>query len=100
MAASQPNNLTSQLIYSKMVIFSAVFTVVGYALILSYNKYSLPIALFLATFVVSFTIIANPYFAKFWFNVLVSDFEGKTFESIDGPGRFYLQSLDGLSMTV
>lgn len=74
LAASQPSNLTSQLIYSKLAIFSAVFTVIGYSLILSYNKYSVPIAFFIVTFVVSFTLIANPYFAKFWFNVLVSDF--------------------------
>ena len=77
-----------------------MFTVIGYALILSYNKYSVPIAFSLTIFIVSFTLIASPYFAKFWFNVLVSNFEGKTYESTDGPGRFYLQSLDGLSVNV
>jgi hypothetical protein len=74
LAASQPNNLTSQLIYSKLVLFSAVFTVIGFALVLSYNKYSVPIAFSLTFFIVSFTLIASPYFAKFWFNVLVSNF--------------------------
>jgi hypothetical protein len=81
-------------------VLSAVFTVIGYALVLSFNKYSVPIAFLFASFIVSFTIIASPYLAKFWFNVLVSNFEGKTFEDIDGPGRFYLQSLDGLNVTV
>ena len=60
----------------------------------------MPIAFFLTAFVVSFTLIASPYFTKFWFNVLVSDFKGKTYDAIDGPGRFYLQSLDNYNVTI
>jgi hypothetical protein len=94
---TQPNNVTSQVIYGKLLILSGVFTVIGFGLLLAYFKQMGAVALLLSLFVVSFTIITSPLVSKFWFNVFLSDFIGKTFTT-DNPDRFFLQSFGGLTI--
>ena len=96
-ATTQPSNLTSQVIYSKLIILSAIFTVIGFGLLLGYYKHMGMVALLLSLFIVSITVICSPFVSKFWFNVLISDFKGATFTSTD-PYRFILQSFGGLTV--
>lgn len=96
---TQPNNVTSQVIYGKLLILSGVFTVIGFGLLLAYFKHMGAVALLLSLFVVSFTVIASPLVSKLWFNVFISDFIGKTF-STDNPNRFFLQSFGGLTIYI
>lgn len=94
---TQPNNVTSQVIYGKLLVLSGVFTVIGFGLLLAYFKHMGAVALLMSLFVVSFTAITSPLVSKFWFNVFIGDFKGKTFSSTN-PERFFLQSFGGLAI--
>jgi hypothetical protein len=94
---TQPNNVTSQAIYGKLLVLSGVFTVIGFGLLLAYFKHMGAVALLMSLFVVSFTVITSPLVSKFWFNVFIGDFTGRTFTTTD-PNRFFLQSFGGLTI--
>jgi hypothetical protein len=96
LASSQPSNWTSQSIYGKLIIMSAVFTVIGFGMLFTYFKHSMGISFFVTLFIVSFTFLASPFVQKFWFNVFISDFKGMTF-STNNPDRFFYNSFQGLS---
>lgn len=100
MSNSQPVNWTSQSIYAKLIVLSAVFTVVGYGLLLAYYKHMSAVALLLSLFVVSFTVIISPLISKFWFNVFMSDFQGSAFFSDNSPVRFLRRSFGELYIYV
>jgi hypothetical protein len=67
-------NFASQTIYGNIFILSAIFTVIGFGLLLTIFANATATGLLTSFFIVSFTIIIAPFLQKFWFNVFIVDF--------------------------
>lgn len=80
---SLPVNTTTQPLYAGLLILTAIFTVIGFGLLLMYFKKTSESAIFSSLFIVSFTIIISPIFHKYWYNVLITDFSGTIIKNND-----------------
>jgi hypothetical protein len=77
-----------------LYIIATIFVVIGFGLLLAYFKKSTAGALLTSIFTVSFTLLFSPIFEKFWFNVFITNFQGKAPNPTD-PTRFMQYSLGG-----
>jgi hypothetical protein len=85
----------TQSILGNLYILATIFVVIGFGLLLSYFKKATYSALFMSIFTVSFTIILSPILSKFWFNIFITNFQGKALTPSD-PTRFLQYSLGGI----
>jgi hypothetical protein len=90
--SSVPVNVSTQSIYGGLLIATAIFTVIGFGLLMMFFKKTSESALFSSLFIVSFTIIASPIFHKFWYNIFVTDFSGSVI-STASPSYLLNQSM-------
>lgn len=70
------NTANIQPVLGGIFIFSTVFVVIGFGLLLGYLKKAAFMGIFTAIFTVSITFIISPILQKFWFNVFMTDFHG------------------------
>jgi hypothetical protein len=76
-------SFASQSVYGNIFILSAIFTVIGFGLLLTYFSSATATGLFTSFFIVSFTVIVAPILQKFWFNVFITSFNGSSPASTD-----------------
>lgn len=93
---TNPENI--QTVLGSIFIFSTVFVVIGFGLLLGYLKKAAFMGIFTAVYTVSITLILSPILQKFWFNIIMTDFHGAAPNTALPPtseDRFWLYSLGG-----
>ena len=96
--ANTTNPRNVQTVLGGIFIFSIVFVVIGFGLLLGFLKKAVFMGIFTAIYTVSITFIISPILQKFWFNIFMTDFHGAA-PNISVPpssvDRFWLYSLGG-----
>lgn len=77
-----------------LLALSAIFTVIGFGLLLTYFNKSTFLAITASLFTVSFTVILSPILSKFWFNIFMGDFTGSA-STPTNPARMVYFSFGG-----
>jgi hypothetical protein len=90
---SAPVDTSSQPIFGGLLILTAIFTVIGFGMLLMYFKKMTESALFTSLFIVSFTVLLLPMAMKFWYNVFVKDFSGVT--TFSTGSHYFMESTMG-----
>jgi hypothetical protein len=89
----------TQTILGNLYVVGSIFVVIGFGLLLTYFKRGTFSALFTSILVASLTTAVSPILQKFWFNVLITNFQGATPTPTD-PSRFLQYSLGGTNIFV
>lgn len=77
-----------------LLVLSAVFTVIGFGLLLAHFNKSTFLAITASLFTVSLTAILSPILSKFWFNIFLGDFTGSA-STPANPARLAYFSFGG-----